>query len=172
MSGREPGKADRQRLVGGIVGHLEEFPRQYAALEAAMAEFGEDFDLQRFKRAYSSAEDMSAYNDVQAVERAVGRVQNFLADLAMDGVRLAELPVGPPAEGDSMAKPSFDALRDTGVIDAELCRQLERGQKARSRLEHDYLGMPAGDVHRAALLVRGTARDFIARYRPWIEEHL
>ena len=31
---------------------------------------------------------------------------------------------------------------------------------------------PAGDVHRAAILVRDTARDFIGSYRDWIEPYL
>lgn len=158
--------------MSNILDHLEEFPRQYAALEAAMARFGDEFDLQEFKQAYESAEDMASYNDVQAVERAVGRVQNFLTDLALDGARLAELPLKPPTDDDSKVRPSFVALREAGVIDAALCRMLERGQRARSRLEHEYLGMPAGDVHRTALLVRDTARDFIGPYRAWIEKHL
>ena len=137
MSGYELSKADRQRLVNGIVGQLEDFPRQHAALESAMAEFGEDFDLGPFKDAFDSVEDLTAYNRAQAVERAVGRVQNLLTDLAMSGARLAELPVKPAAKDDSRAKPFFEALRDAEVIDAELSRRLEKGQKARSRLEHD-----------------------------------
>jgi len=172
MSGYELSKADRQRLVNGIVGQLEDFPRQHAALESAMAEFGEDFDLGPFKDAFDSVEDLTAYNRAQAVERAVGRVQNLLTDLAMSGARLAELPVKPSAKDDSRAKPFFDALRDVEVIDAELSRRLEKGQKARSRLEHDYLRMPAGDVHRATRLVHETARDFIGPYRAWIEPYL
>lgn len=50
--------------------------------------------------------------------------------------------------------------------------ELSKGQKARSRLEHDYLRMPAGDVHRATRLVHETARDFIGPYRAWIEPYL
>ena len=74
--------ADVKRWGRQVVRHLEDFPRQYAALETAMAAFGDDFDLVRFKQAFDTTEDMEAYNRVQAVERALGRVQNFVAELA------------------------------------------------------------------------------------------
>jgi hypothetical protein len=164
-------KADRQRLVRLVVDHLKEFPRQLAALEFAIAEFGDEFDLAGFKRAFNSPK-LDVYNSVQALEKAVGRVQNFLTDMAVFGARLAELPVGRPGKDGSKAKPSFDALRDAGVIDGSVCRRLEDGQKARSRLEHDYLYMSAGDVYRAVKTVRQTAQEFIAPYSAWIERYL
>lgn len=172
MSKDDLRKVDRQRLIRRIVGYLEDFPRQVAALESAMAEFGEDFDLGRFKDAYDAVDDSRTYNRVQSVERAVGRVQNYLTDLSVDGVRLVGLPVGGHADGDSKAKPYFDALREEKIVDADVCRRLEDGQKARSRLEHEYLGMPAGDVHRAAATIGKTANDFIGPFRAWIEPYL
>lgn len=171
MAKDELSKADRRRLVRRIGDHLMEFPRQLAALEFAIAEFGDEFDLPGFKRAFNSS-DLSVYHRVQAVEKAVGRVQNFLTDMAVFGARLAELPVGRPGKDDSKAKPSFDALRGAGVIDGGICRRLEKGQKARSRLEHDYLYISAGDVYRATKTVRQTAQEFIGPYRAWIESYL
>ncbi len=56
-----------------------------------MAAFGGDFDLRQFKQAFNTIDDIDAYNRVQAVERALGRVQNFVADLALAGVKLAQL---------------------------------------------------------------------------------
>jgi hypothetical protein len=165
-------KVDRQRSVNRIVGHLEDFPRQVAALESAMAEFGEDFDLARFKEAYNAVDDPMTYNRAQSLERAIGRVQNYMTDLTIDGVRLVGLPIGGHTGGDSRARPYFVALREQKVIDANVCQRLEDGQKARSRLEHEYLGMSAGDVHRAAMTVSKTADDFIAPYRAWIEPFL
>jgi hypothetical protein len=87
-------KADRQRLVNRIVDHLKDFPRQVAALESAMAEFGEDFDLARFKEAYNAVNDPQTYNRAQSLERAIGRVQNLMTDLTVDGVRLGGLSIG------------------------------------------------------------------------------
>jgi len=165
-------KVDRRRWRDLVVRHLEDFPRQYAALESAMAAFGGDFDLPAFRAAFDTTEDMEAYNRAQAVERALGRVQNFVADLAETAVKLAELPRPLMGEHTSRAEQAFEALRDAGVIDARLCGRLVRAQGARRRIEHSYVGINAGDVHRAAELVHETAPDFIRAYRPWIEPFL
>ena len=172
MADREPRKAELKRRQRDIVRHLEDFPRQYAALETAMAVFGEDFDLRRFTEAFTTRDDMEAYNRVQALERAVGRVQNFVAELAEAGMKLAHLPRPRFEDDGSSAQQAFEALRDAGVIDGGLCRRLTRAQNARSMIEHSYVETPAGDVHRAAELVRESARDFIGHYRAWIEAHL
>jgi uncharacterized protein YutE (UPF0331/DUF86 family) len=137
-----------------------------------MAAFGGEFDMQQFKEAFNTAEDMEAYNRVQAVERAVGRVQNFVADLAEAGTKLAMLPRPAIAERGSVAQQAFEALRDAGVIDRALCRRLTRAQTARSMVEHSYAQTPAGDVHRAAELVHRAALEFIGRYRRWIGPYL
>jgi len=168
MTERPRRKADSARWRDLIIRHLSDFPRQYAALESAMSAFGDNFDLPAFKAAFETTEDMEAYNRVQAVERAVGRVQNFIGDLAETAVKLTELPR--PAIGDdgSRAEQAFRALRDGGVIDAKLCGELVRSQGARRRLEHSYVAINAGDVHRAAELVYDAAPKFILAYRRWI----
>jgi uncharacterized protein YutE (UPF0331/DUF86 family) len=171
MTGREPRKADVERWRREIVDLLGDFPRQHAALGSAMAAFGETFDLKRFKAAYETESDMEAYNRAQAVERALGRVQNYTADLAVAGVKLAGLEPAERAEG-SAAQRAFETLKTAGVIDGELCRRLLHTQKARAAIEHSYVDVPAGAVHRAALLVHEGGRDFIGPYRRWIEELL
>ncbi len=172
MPDRQSRTVDRKRWRLNIVRHLEDLPRQYAVLENAMAEFGADFDLQQFKAAYNTAEDMDAYNRVQAVERGVGRVQNYVAELADAGAKLAELLRPPIDSHGSQAQQAFEALRDAGVIGRALCRQLGQAQNAQTRIEHSYVQTPAGDVHRAATLVRDAARAFISSYRAWIEPYL
>ena len=137
-----------------------------------MAAFGGDFDLQAFKQAFATADDMDAYNRVQALERAVGRVQNFVTRLADAGSKLAGPQRPPLAAGRSPADRAFTTLRDAGVVDARLCRRLTLAQRARSAIEHGYVGTNAGDVHRAAGLVHDAARDFIGRYRVFIAPHL
>jgi uncharacterized protein YutE (UPF0331/DUF86 family) len=162
--------APRKRLRREIIDCLADFPRQYSALEHAMAAFGGDFDLQTFKQAFHS-DDLDAYNRVQAVERALGRVQNFVGDLARAGVKLAQLQPARDAYASPSAK-AFAALRDAKVIDGRLCARLIRAQEARSMIEHSYVQTSAGKVHESAELVRQSARDFIARYRGWIEPYL
>jgi uncharacterized protein YutE (UPF0331/DUF86 family) len=166
-----PRKAEVQRWQREIVDLMADFPRQHAALEAAMAAFGEDFELARFKAAYETKTDMDAYNRVQAVERALGRVQNYVADLSIAGVKLAGLELT-GADHQALAQRAFTTLRDAKVIGAELCRRLVRAQKARTMIEHSYVEVPAGNTHRAAELVHESARDFIARYRAWIEAYI
>jgi hypothetical protein len=114
---------------------------------------------------------MDAYNRVQAVERALGRVQNYMGELAEAGVKLAALQRPADTHG-SATQTAFEAMRDAKIISASLCRRLVQAQNARTRIEHSYVQTPAGDVHRAAILVRDTARDFIGSYRDWIEPHL
>ena len=124
MTDGELRKAARKRLERRIVARIDDFPRQHAALESAMAAFGDEFDLARFKRAFETSDDIAAYNDVQAVERAAGRVQGYVADMAMDGVRLAGLPSDPAGGEGFRAVHAFEALRDAKLIDAGFCRQL------------------------------------------------
>jgi uncharacterized protein YutE (UPF0331/DUF86 family) len=160
---------ERRRWQNGVVRLLERFPDQYAALEHAMGAFGEDFDLPPFKRAFEFVDGMDAYNRAQAVERALGRVQNFVAELAELGTKLAQLP---PRVHGSPAERAFASLRDAGVIDDELCARLKDAQRARSRIEHVYLDVLAGEVHRAARLVHTTAPRFLDGYVDWIEPYL
>ena len=95
----------------------------------------------------------------------------MFADLAQAGVKLAQVPHVPDEHGPP-AQQAFAALREAGVIDGELCRQLTRAQNARSMIEHSCIQTPAGNVHRAAELVRASALDFIGRYREWVEPQL
>ena len=164
-------KADIQRWRREIAEILADLPRQYAALETAMSAFGEDFDLTSFKQAYETETDMDAYNRVQAVERGLGRVQNYVADLSIAAARLADLDLS-ASDHDALATRAFTTLREGGVIGGELCRKLIRAQKARTMIEHSYAKVPAGTAHRAAELVHESAREFVARYRSWIEDYL
>ena len=117
---------DGKRWRDAIERHLEDLPRQYAALEHAMASFGENFDVQQFKAAYNTSEDMDAYNRVQAVERALGRVQNYVGELAEAGVELAALPRAADSHGSS-AQQAFEAMRDAKIITAEPLPQAGAG---------------------------------------------
>lgn len=166
----EPSRGQRDRWKAEIVEHLEDFPRQHAALENAMAGFGSGFDSRAFKAAFDSTSDMDSYNRAQAVERALSRVQNYVAQLAITGTRLAGLQL--PRVKESEAARALAALKDAGVIDGALCRRLRRAQKARTMIEHSYVKVPAGNVHQAALLIESGAREFIGRYRNWVEEYL
>jgi len=159
-----------KRLRSEIVERLDELPGEILALESAMEEFGEDFDLKQFKPAFERKTGVKAYNRVQAVERAFSRVQNYVVELAERGARVAELE--PPSTRAANSARSFDALKEAGVINSTLCRNLKRTQKARSDVEHDYPGMKAGRLHAAVILGLPAAREFAGRYRDWVERYL
>jgi hypothetical protein len=137
-----------------------------------MRTFGVKFDRGQFKQAFETTDDMDAYNRVQAVERAVGRLQGFVGDMARDGVRLADLPSDPSGGEGFRAKNAFEALRRAKVIDGNLCRRLIKGQGARIEIEHEYVRLRAGKLHEAAINVRDTSQEFFNLYRPWIEPYL
>jgi len=168
--GEKPSAAQRNRWRNEAIELLEDFPRQYAALQNAMVEFGADFPLPPFTAAFDSTTDMDSYNRVQSVERALGRVQNFVAQLSIVGAKLAELQ--PPKADEDEAGKAFAALHKAGVINAALCRKLRRAQKARTMIEHSYVKVPAGKVHEAAGLIAVSAREFIGPYRAWVEDYL
>lgn len=173
MSPKELRKAEWVRLKSNITGHLDDFSNQHEALEFAIGAFGTDFDLARFKRAFNSnGEDREAYRDVQAVERAAGRVQGYVGDLARDGALLAGLPREPEGGVGFRARQAFEALRQAEVIDGELCGRLVQAQKGRSMIEHEYIRLPAGKVHETVSIIRDAALDFIGPYRAWIEPYL
>lgn len=172
MSPKELRKAERARLVRNVVEHLDDFSYQCNALEFTMEAFGDNFDLARFKEAFNAKDDREAYRDVQALERAAGRVQGYVGDLAQAGARLAGLPTNPEGGGGFRARQAFEALRQAKVIDPELCGRLVKAQKGRSTIEHEYIRLPAGKVHEIAVLAHVAAQDFIDPFRAWIEPYL
>jgi len=159
-----------KRLHGEIIERLDDLPEEILALESAMEEFGEGFELSAFKRAFEKKDGIKAYNRVQAVERAFSRVQNYVVELAERGCRLARLELPDTHEANSTR--AFDALKEAGVIGNSLCRNLKRTQRARSDVEHDYPGMKAGRLHAAIELGLPAAREFIRPYGRWIAPYL
>jgi uncharacterized protein YutE (UPF0331/DUF86 family) len=162
-----PRRVDPRRWRKEIVDELSNLPREHEALEYAMAGFGTNFDLAELKKALQPTAEIALYNRVQALERAVTRVQNILADLAIAGAKLGGLPLPSIKAGD--AERSFAALREGDVISAALCRRLSNAQRIRSRIEHDYDKVTAGQLHKVAEEVRDLAPEFLRPYRDWIE---
>ena len=164
-----PRKVDVRRWRLRITERLADFPRQHEALQSAMEEFGPDFDLKQFKGAYESKTDLAAYNRAQAVERGLARIQNYIAEVAIDGCKLGELTT---IHKNGEATNAFATLAEAGVISRALSVRLQKAQKARSSIEHFYVRVPASTVHRAAVLVFESSREFIGPFRDWIEPYL
>jgi uncharacterized protein YutE (UPF0331/DUF86 family) len=165
--GQTPRRVDVRRRQKKIVDELANLPREHEALEYAMAEFGPDFDLKELKEAMRPDAEIALYSRVQALERAVTRVQNILADLAIAGAKLGGLPL--PVIDAGEAERSFEALKEDGVISTSLCKRLRKAQKIRNLIEHDYDKVTAGQLHAVAEDVRDQSREFLRPFRVWIE---
>jgi uncharacterized protein YutE (UPF0331/DUF86 family) len=126
---------DRARaLKAKIRDRVSDVRRHLIALRTAMAEFGEDFDLEQFQQAYDS-DDPVLLNRVKAVERGVDQLYNYIAELAAFGLELAELRT---RRQETNARADLDSLRRIGVIGPERARRLQRLRELRRLLVHEY----------------------------------
>jgi uncharacterized protein YutE (UPF0331/DUF86 family) len=167
---KQPRRVDVRRWQTKINDELKSLPREYEALEYAMSEFGSNFDLNMLKEAKRSDSKIALYSKVLALERAVTRVQNILADLAIAGAKLGGLELPKIEAGEAVR--SFEALKEEGVIDASICRRLVKSQNTRNRIEHDYDKVNAGQLHDAAEGVRDLGGEFVRPFYAWITPQL
>jgi uncharacterized protein YutE (UPF0331/DUF86 family) len=150
-------KAKIRERVGDVRRHL-------IALRVAMAEFGEDFDLEAFRTAYDTDEP-ARLNQVKAVERGVDQLYNYIAELTAFGLELAEVR---RRDDDLNARRDLAALPRLGVLGPERARRLERLRELRRLLVHEYASASADQVHEAALIVSDEFAPFYDAYRRWI----
>lgn len=156
---------DRARVLKArIRDRVSDVRRHVVALRTAMAEFGEDFDLDAFQRAYDS-DDPVELNRVKAVERGVDQLYNHIAELAAFGLELAEVRA---RRQDTNARADIDALQRIGVIGRERARRLQRLYELRRLLVHEYATPTAEQVHEAARIIAGEFIAFYDAYRAWI----
>ena len=155
----------RARLLKAkIRDRVSDVRRHLVALRVAMAEFGEDFDLDAFESAYA-ADDPVTLNRVKAVERGVDQLYNYIAELTAFGLELAEVR----DRGDEHnASRDLAVLRRLGVLGAERARRLERLRELRRLLVHEYATATAEQVHEAAVILADEFVPFYDSYRRWI----
>jgi uncharacterized protein YutE (UPF0331/DUF86 family) len=161
----EASDPDRARaLKAKIRDRVSDVRRHLIALRTAMAEFGEDFDLEQFQLAYDS-DDPVLLNRVKAVERGVDQLYNYIAELAAFGLELAELRT---RRQETSARADLDSLRRIGVIGPERARRLQRLRELRRLLVHEYATATAEQVHEAARIIASEFAPFYDSYRQWI----
>ena len=87
-----PRKADRNRWRQTIVRRLE---RSDDSTQPSSTRWqpSATSTCRRSSGLFNTTDDLDAYNRVQAVERALGRVQNFVADLAQAALEARATPV-------------------------------------------------------------------------------
>jgi uncharacterized protein YutE (UPF0331/DUF86 family) len=155
-----------QTLKAKIRDRISDVRRHLLALRAAMAEFGEDFDLETFRAAYDS-EDPHELNHVKAVERGVDQLYNYIAELSAFGLELAKLR---QRRDDTNARRDLDALQRHGVLSGELTSRLQRLRELRRLLVHEYATATAEEIHESAQLVLANFPAFYNAYREWIKQ--
>ena len=156
---------DRARaLKAKIRDRVTDVRRHLVALRMAMAEFGEDFDLEAFRTAYAS-EDPVVLNRVKAVERGADQLYNYVIELTAFGLELAEVR---PRNADLNARRDLQSLRRIGVIGSERAQRLERLRELRRLLVHEYATATADQVHEAARIIAAEFAPFYDAYRAWI----
>jgi uncharacterized protein YutE (UPF0331/DUF86 family) len=161
----EANDPDRARALNTkIRDRISDVRRHLLALRAAMAEFGDDFDLDAFTAAYDS-EDPSELNRVKAVERGVDQLYNYIAELAAYGLEVAEVRT---RGQETNARVDLDALARIGVIGPERRRRLQRLRELRRLLVHEYATATAEQVHEAAGIIANEFIPFYDSYRDWI----
>jgi uncharacterized protein YutE (UPF0331/DUF86 family) len=158
---------DRARaLKAKIRDRVSDVRRHLVALRTAMAEFGEDFDLDVFQHAYDS-DDPIELNRVKAVERGVDQLYNYIAELTAFGLELAEVR-GRRDETNTLV--DIESLARIGVIGPERARRLQRLRDLRRQLVHEYPTATAEQVHEAARIITSEFIPFYDAYRGWISD--
>src|SRR5829696_8925868 len=86
LEATNPQRADTVKRK--VLDRIKDVRRHLVALQAAMAGFGEDFDLEVFQEPFDS-EGPDQLNRVKAVERGVDQLYNYIAELTAFGLELA-----------------------------------------------------------------------------------
>jgi len=154
---------DRERIER----HLERMPLERDALLLAMRQFGTDFDLVSWQRAYEafSAED---HNRVMQVTGNLRALVDNAVELARSAATLTGLrPTGrrPSTNAD------IEALRADGALTGEQTYKLVQLKELCDRLRHEYAYVDADDVHAAVRTLLELLPGFTASYVKWLAEY-
>lgn len=131
--------------------------RHLRGLDAAVAEFGADFDLDALRRAWES-DDPNELKRAYAVQGGFENVLNACITIAQELCALEQW-------SDSASRPSsieaLKLLHDHGVITAKTRQTLKDAQERRTTVQHDYLHVQLSDLHASATAVIEHAPVFL-----------
>ncbi len=144
-------------LRASVQRRLTDARRHLAALEAAVAHFGSDFDLAAFSAAWSSSttEELHRAYAVQA------GYENVVNSLLTAGREICELKGWITGNTEPSSVEVLRVLHENGVISAKVRQQLKDAQELRSDVQHDYAGVAARQVHEAVLLALEAAPQLL-----------
>lgn len=158
----DPGRSRSLKLK--IKERIDDSERHIAALQQAMSQFGQKFDLSRFVEAFSSSDPIEL-NKVKAVERGSEQLYNYMAEIGAFGLELATLRT---TTEEANARRDFDTLARAGVLNKTQRVRLQRLRELRRNLVHEYPGVAAKDAHEAAILAVSEYRRFIRSFADWM----
>lgn len=158
--------AAEKRLVAlHIVTRIRDIPRHEAALDLAIAAFGERFDGARFVEVATStdpAQLLLAYG----IQSGFENLQNHLAGLTRDALELVgELSSAEPPN----AARDLRRLERLGAVTRARCDAIISVQKLRNGLQHAYAETAPEELHAAVVLLRRELRAFLADYQRWLK---
>ncbi len=156
-------EADRERIER----RLERMPLERDALLLARGQFGEDFDLDRWRSAY---EAFSAEEHNRVVQ-VTGNL-TALVDNAIELVRLAATLTGlRPAGRRPSTNADIEAARQDGAFTGKQAYELVQLKELCDQLRHEYAYVGAEDVHAAVRSLLKLLPGFIASYVQWLGKH-
>lgn len=146
-------KKDPDLLKTSIKKRLADAQRHLFALEAAVAEFGTDFEAEAFETAWLSTEPAEIHR-AYAVQAGYENVINAVITV---GNELCELKGWSSGSADPSSVETLRLLHENGVIDGQVRQKLKDAQELRSDVQHDYANVAAREVHEAVRLVLDAA---------------
>ncbi len=130
--------------------------KHLAALEAAVAAFPNEFDVDTFERAWSgSTEERLTTYPVQA---GYENVSNGCIKIAQE---LSELRGWSPPNVEPNANEALKHLHNNGVITQKTWAALKDANEQRNDVQHDYVGTAARGIHSATLAVLEHAHSLL-----------
>jgi hypothetical protein len=164
-SGRE---SDADAVALDRVGaKLERLASQRTALRKAMGQFGEDFDLLEWTRAFDSP-DPDDINRVFTVTGGYLALVNNTAEAIRAGAKLTDLK---PTPGMTGVAGLVDAIRTDGGFTSAQAETFTELYRTRNRLQHSSPDMQADELHAQVRLLLGHLPRFVKSYLAWLQTY-
>ncbi len=148
---------DPRLLEASVKKRLTDVQRHLAALEAAVAGFGDEFDAGAFESSWRS-DQPSELHRAYVVQAGFENVINTVITAARE---LCELKGWVAGHTEPSSVETLKLLHENGVVDARVRWQLLRVQELRTKVQHDYANTDAGAVREAVVLVLEAAPQLI-----------
>jgi hypothetical protein len=162
------GESDADAVALDRVGaKLERLASQRTALRRAMGQFGEDFDLLEWTRAFDSP-DPDDINRVFTVTGGYLALVNNTAEAIRAGAKPTDLK---PTPGMTGIAGLVDAIRADGGFTSAQAETFTELYRTRNRLQHSSPDMQADELHAQVRLLLGHLPRFVKSYLAWLQTH-